>query len=462
MPTLPWAFQPNCRVVHPDASSMAATRGRPRQHLAGRHPLTVAAVVVLATMLPLTACAGENPGKEVRGREPLASPEPGSIPATVEAVNTFGADLYRAYRNENRGNFVLSPYVLAYALGMNRSGAEGDTLAQLDRVLHVGPGLDLDRGFATLAQVLATRTGDRRSETRKGTIELIAASSLWAPRGTKFRDAFLDRMSGSYGVGVHVVDFRSDPETARTSMNDWARDATRGAVTQLIPRGLLTDQTSLVGASTFTLQAPWDKPFVADPAAVGRFTTIDGQSTTPRTMSTSSRSAGRYARGDGWQAIELPYLGRQLSMLLVLPDPGPFDLFEQDFTAGRLKEITAGLETAPLDLRLPRFQFETSTRLDSELNAMGATSIFNFQDADLDGVADNETLFLSATAHQSYIDVSEHGTGTQTGSISVNQEDGAVGPDTQRVTFDRPFIFLVRDQETGLVLSLGRVVNPNG
>lgn len=417
---------------------------------------------MLCAAIIISSCSSSDPGKEVRGKAELSQADPTTIRATVAALNDFGADLHRAYAANHRGNFVLSPYVIAFSLGMTRAGATGDTVQQIDRVMHIAPDTNIDRGFATLAQVLAARNKEHRSETRKGRVDIVAASSQWAPRGTTFKESYLDVLASSFGTGVRVVDFRSDPDTARAAMNTWASDASRGAVTQLVPRGVLTDQTSLVDASTFTVQAPWELPFLPEQTTPMRFTTDDGRVTAPRTMALAADVGASYARGDKWQAIELPYLGRDLSMVLVMPDPGEFAEFEQKFDSAQIAAIIAALRPSPIDARLPKFQFETSARLDDELRRLGMPIAFEQHSAGFDAMTDNESLTLSASVHQSYIDVSENGSGEQTGAIAVTGRGGPVNPRTVSITLDHPYLALIRDRETGLLLSIARVVDPNG
>lgn len=407
------------------------------------------------------ACGVDDPSREVRSGASRTTPDPASVPAAVGAINAFGTDLYRAYQAPGRGNYVLSPYVVARTLAMNRAGATGATRAQFDKVLHA-ESPQFDRGLATLTQVLPARNGDRRTETRKGTIQVSSAASVWAPRGTKLAEPYLDTLSAQFDSGVRVVDFRSDPESARNAVNGWARNATDGNVTELLPRGVITDVTSLLDASALYLRAPWEVPL--QPSATPlRFTTADDQAIDVRAMRAVIPTSARYARGDRWQAVELPYLGRELSMVVVVPEPGTFESFESGFDGARLDEVVGALRPSPVELRLPRFAFQTDARLDSPLQAMGLPSAFNDREADFAPMtSDDENLALTAFVHQSYVDASENGSGAQSGSIAVSGTEAVAPADAVSLTVDRPFLVLVRDRQTGLVISIGRVVNPNG
>jgi serpin B len=437
----------------------SVSTGRSRR--SGREAIVAFAALLLAVALVAAACSTDATGREARGRSPLNPPDPASLTPTVESVNHFTTDLYRAYGAQSRGNFSLSPYVVAFTLGMVRAGAGGQTRQEIDSALHEDGSADLDRGFATLAQELAARDGDRRSDTNKGRVDIMAPSALWGPKDTNFSDPFLNNLSANYDSAMHIVDMRTDADAARTTINNWARDATSGVVTQLLPRGAVSDDASLLDVSAFSLQAPWATPFRPARAGSDPFTPDGGSTVVARTIGASLPTGGRFAEGSGWQAVELPYLGNELSMLLVIPDAGTFATFESGFDGDRLASIVDQLRTTPLDVQLPRFQFQTDARLDQALQTLGIRSVFDDHQADLSGISADASLTLSGITQQAYIDVNQNGTGTQTGSITVAPTDQTPSAAAVRVTVDRPFLVLVRDDATSLVLSIGRVVSPS-
>jgi serpin B len=421
----------------------------------------VPAAVVLVALVIGAGCSANESGREERSRASLNRPDPTTVAATVTSINHFATDLYRAYGTESRGNFSLSPYVVAFTLGMVRAGAMGPTRQEIDNALHVDGSFELDRGMNTLAQALAARDGDRRSDTNKGRVDIVAPSALWGPRDTRFSDPFLDDLSSNYDAGMHIVDMRTDADAARTVINNWARGATDGSVTQLLPRGAVTDDASLIDVSAFSLQAPWATPFRPARSTSDPFTPDGGSTVGTRTIGASLPNGARFAEGAGWQAVELPYLGNELSMLLVVPDPGTFSSFESGLDGDRLQSIVDELRPTPVDVQLPRFQFQTDARLDQALQALGVRAVFDDRQADLSGISADASLRLTGVSQQAYLDVNQNGTGTQTGSIAVTAPDEPPPADAVRVTIDRPFLVVVRDGVTGLVLSIGRVVTPS-
>ena len=214
--------------------------------------LRVAAVMAVVALV-LTAC-GDQAGTEVRAKGvPQEAVRPESIPPASSATTGFATDLYRQLATVP-GNLVFSPFAVALGLGMARLGSRGDTSTQLTAVLH-GQGVDdLDTGLGSTWTTLTGRTGERQSDLRKGRVDLSIASALWGQQGTRFDPTFLDRLARSYGTGMRVIDFRSDPEAGRKAINSWASDQTDGAITQLVPRGTITQLTRFVLASTIALR----------------------------------------------------------------------------------------------------------------------------------------------------------------------------------------------------------------
>ncbi|HEY5153508.1 MAG TPA: serpin family protein, partial [Acidimicrobiales bacterium] len=172
--------------------------------------LFVAAGLAAAAILA-GACAGPSTGTEIRSHEPRDEPRPSSVPATVAANSALGAALYRALAGRG-GNFVFSPYAVSVGLAMAQAGAGGTTEEQLNTVQHVVPGQDLESGLNTLSQLLSGRNGDQQNDVRKGRISLETPDSLWGQKDTRFNQSFLDSLSRTFGTGIRVVDFRSDPE----------------------------------------------------------------------------------------------------------------------------------------------------------------------------------------------------------------------------------------------------------
>ena len=165
------------------------------------------------------------------------------------------------------------------------------------------------------------------------------------------------------------------------------------------------------------------------------------------------------ATGQGWTAVELPYLGDQLALDVIMPDQGLFDAFEQALTPDVITQISAALQPQALDVRLPQFQFTTTANLQGTLSTMGLTNPFT-RDADFSGVTTDEVLSLSSVAYQGYFAVSEDGTNPVADTVTAQPVSPSSTGRNTSVLFNRPFVFAVRDKATGTVLWIGRFVDP--
>lgn len=423
-------------------------------------PAPPIAALLVAVALLVAAC-GQSTGDEVSSDAARAPEQPGAANGTVAAITAFGADLYRALTPRN-ANFVISPYAIAQGLATTRVGAAGDTATQLDTVLHADRArrYGLDAGFNAIGLALDGRSGDRQSDLRKGKVDVELASAAWAQQGNRFRDQYLTTLAQYYGTGIRVVDFRSDPEAARKAVNGWVSDETRGHINELVPRGTLTQATRYLLTSALYLRAPWQIGFRAEQTRLLPFHLLDGQTVTTPTLVGREPKAYSYGKGDGWEAVGLPYLGGQLDMVVVLPAAGTLPEFEASLDGDRLQAILRSLSFTPLEVQLPKFQFTTEADLDEPLTALGMPAAFSPTDADLSGITADEPLWIADDLHQAYISVDEEGTEASAATVVSSRPPPSFAATT--VAIDRPFLFLVRDHDTGALLDLGRVLNPRG
>jgi len=341
------------------------------------------------------------------------------------------------------------------ALAMTYAGARGVTAEEMAAVLHVD--LD-DPAFHAAMNALDLALESRSFKSGDDRVQLSIANSLWGQDGLAFEQPFLDTLAEDYGTGMRLVDFKAAAEKARVQINDWVASQTNDKITDLIPAGVLNDLTRLVLVNAVYLDATWALQFDPNDTSDGSFTTLAGtQVTVPMMRQTSSFS---YAKGDGWQAVQLPYSGNKLAMLLIVPDQGRFTDVEQELGSGLLSEAVAGLSPASVALTVPKFTFRTQAQLGSALKTLGMPTAFDPNSADFSGMTTEEQLLIDEVIHEAYIAVDEEGTEAAAATAVVMRATSAPMVD---VTFeiDRPFIFALRDTETGALLFLGRVTDPS-
>lgn len=413
----------------------------------------IAAPLLLTGSLLLVACGSgpadvsEPPGVRVIGAgieraAPTASPA--EVQELTRAQLDFAIDLYRALATGTEDDLALGPGSLHTALSMVRAGARGTTAEQMDAVLHAaGLGNRLHELGNALDQELESRNDTRG-------ISLSTANRVWADEGLSLTDDYTETLATHYGAGLAALDFGADAEQARAAVNAWVHGATGEMIEELFPAGTITPDTQLVLANALHLEAKWTFPFRPEQTGPQPFTLGDGSTVQVETMRyDESLPSGR---GPGWQAVRLPYSGEQLSMTVVVPDD--LRAFEQSLDADLLARVDASIEDRGIHLSLPRFTARTHSSLARTLAAMGMPAAFG-PAADFSGMTGSAGLFITAVEHEAVVEVDEEG--TEAAAASGVAMASSHGP---TVTVDRPFLFLIRDEPTGAVLFLGRVVDP--
>lgn len=433
-----------------------------------RDALQLGGLLAALAALPAIDGCGTTPTaaaavRTVSGTALRADADSAAIPGAAEIVRDFSADLYRQLA-ATPGNLVCSPYSVAVALAMTRTGARGRTATEMDSVLGAGASgaAGLGVGFDALTRAIDSRTGTHRNAwNKKARIDLHVANSLWGQSGEHWEPEFLDDLSRWYGAGLQTVDYRGAAEAARVAIDGWVSAHTAGRIPQLVPRGVLDDMTRLVLVNAIVLTAPWDVPFVAGLTTRGLFTREDGSTVRVPTMHNDDEADQLYARGPGWQAVDLPYAGGALAMALVLPDPGRLAAVEAALSGPGLLAMTSAFTSRWVQFSVPRWTARTSADLVQPLSSLGMPTAFAFDRADFSGMTTQERLFLKAVLHQGWIEVDEQGTKAAAATAVVAEATSArVGPHPNLV-FDRPFLWVIHDVASGTPLFLGRVTDPS-
>jgi serpin B len=381
--------------------------------------------------------------------------DPADALLAADAINEFGLELLREAAAQD-SNAVLSPASIVLALAMARAGARGDTAAEMDEVLRGAASDEHASWLNALDAALAARSGTFKDRFNKDADVLLRiANQSFAQADFPWEPAYLDALAARFGAGLRLVDYVQNAEGARRDVNAWVADRTEGRIPELLPQGSVDSATRLVLANAIYLKAAWANPFDEDASGLAPFARLNGTRTDVPTM--HDTAGYRYAAGDDWQAVELPYVGGQLAMLVVLPDNLP--AFERALDGDRLGAITAVLEDRRVKLSLPRFGIETKVDLAEVLTAMGMPLAFDAGRADFTGITPVDDLCISAVIHQANIDLDEEGT-EAAAATGVIAGVTSMPPEPVPMTVDRPFLFALRDVETGAILFLGRVVEP--
>jgi len=376
--------------------------------------------------------------------------------ASLAAGNAaFAFDLLHSL-GEVEENLFYSPYSISAALAMTYAGARGTTESQMAETLHFTLGQDdLHPAFNRLDLELNGR-GEIGPPYEGEGFELSVVHATWGQRGHTFLRDYLDVLAVDYGAGLRLLDFVANPGAAREAINDWVSEETNGRIVDLLPPGSIDATVRLVLTNAIYFNAPWLKPFDVDLTSSGAFEPLAG-GTVDVPMMRQVAMFG-YAAWNGGQAVELPYNGDTLSMVLLVPDRGAYGSFEEDLDLDRYEEIVGSLELRQVDLRLPRFAFGYDASLVEPLMALGMTDPFGTA-ADFSGIDGTHDLFISKVLHKAWVSVDEAGTEAAAATAVIVPIGGSPGPPVT-LTVDRPFLFVIRDLPTGTILFVGRAANP--
>ena len=398
--------------------------------------------------------------------------------ALVSGNSAFALDFYHRLSDDSDGNLFFSPYSISAALAMTYAGAAGETATQMADALHfdLPPGR-LHTVFNGVDLELLKASGDGDDPP-----ELNVANALWGQQGYQFRPEFLDTVAENYGAGLSQLDF-TQPDSRQKSakiINGWVSEETNGKIPTIISPSHFgscdpppLDCTRLVLTNAIYFKGKWAEKYEFDERDTEEdfFNLADGGQVKVPMM--RQKRELRYAEGDNYQAVQLPYQGHRLAMVIFLPAVGKFDEFADRLDAKTLSGRGDGWNERVVDLTMPRFKLEKSVDAKSALQQLGMIDAFSplIGVADFSGMADFSSLalpdpglYISDVLHKAFVEVNEKGTEAAAATavimaVPVSEPPTPLPPVVMDV--DRPFIFLIRDTRTDAILFLGRVADPS-
>ncbi|MEZ4459440.1 MAG: serpin family protein [bacterium] len=373
----------------------------------------------------------------------------------VDGNTEFAVRLLREIRKTNEGNVIYSPHSISIALAMTYAGARTNTETEMASALNFTLGQsELHPAFNALDLKLSDR-GQNAQGSDDQPFRLNIANALWLQDGADFELSFLDTLALNYGAGVNLLDYDADPEAARLEINGWVEDKTEDKIKDLIPEGAITTDTVAVLTNAIYFNASWRDQFEPSMTRDESFAAPTGSISVP--MMNQMTTYG-YLQGAGFEAVELPYDGDEVSMVILLPDAAS-DLatLEASLDAATVKSTFEGLEDKLVELSMPKFKFESPIGLNQILKDMGMPSAFD--GADFSGISKTMSLAITDVLHKAFIDVNEKGTEAAAATAVIIGETSVPVTDAV-VKVDRPFLFAIRDRQTNAVIFMGRVVDP--
>lgn len=412
-------------------------------------------VTASPTAAPVATSSASPVGTVATPAPTTPPPSPAEGSSFAASSNGLGYDLYAKLAKEP-GNVAFSPASIEAALAMTFAGARGTTSDQMKKVMHVGA--DKDAALVAAGKALGALTRPHSD------YELEIADQLFGEKSYGFDPGFLSFSKNTFGAPLAQLDFVKQFERGRGEINAFVAKTTHDHIRDLLPVGSVDDSTRLVLVNAIYMHAKWASAFDKKSTSPEAFFT--GQSPHDVPMMHQVSTLGFKTSGDV-AVLDMPYKGDDLAMTVLLPkDKDGLAKLEAELHAGSIEAFTSGLSQREVDVSLPKFKVAPpkSLALKGMLSALGMPLAFDERLADFTGMRQpgQEPLHIDDAYHKAFVDVDEEGTTAAAATAVVMSRETATVEPPRPVEFraDHPFVYVVRDVHTNLVLFMGRVVDP--
>jgi serpin B len=367
----------------------------------------------------------------------------------LSASSRFGINLFKEIaKSEPDKNIFISPFSVSAALGMTLNGAAGQTETDMRNVL----------GFAGMEQAEINRAYKSLSEWLLGAdpkVALDIAQSIWYRMGFAVEPSFIETNRVFFDALVRGLDFNLP--SAKDTVNGWIETNTGGKIQNMIKEIKRTDIMFLVNAVYF--KGIWKIQFDKNQTQDGAFTRGNGSLTTCPMM--QQKDSLMYVSDADLQAVDLQYGDGAFSMLILLPRAGKtVDAFIRELTSEKWAGWTNTLKKTEVSLILPKFKTLYDTELSDPLKAMGMGVAFSPGEADFTGINKDGNLFIDRVLHKAFIEVNEEGTEAAAATVVVIGRTSTGGPEEVFMIINRPFVFAIRERQSGAILFMGKIEDP--
>jgi len=372
-----------------------------------------------------------------------------------EASSTFAIKIFSDL-NVNSGNILFAPWSMFNALAMTFAGAQGNTAHQMSNIL----GLANPDSFPDMLRILTQLQGLK---------SVKSANKIWMQKNFNILSEFLQCLKTYFLTETGEADFVNNCEGARKEINSWVEKKTNSKIKNLIPPGVIDAMTRLVLVSAVYFKEAWLTEFPKENTRPMTFYVSGGNSINVQMMFMNGKKNVMYDKGENFQVLSLPYIGKRLSMNIILPKKGiSLDQILNDLKS---RESVMSAFTNPsthpenIEIYIPKFKFDYTQEYNEILQKHGCADMFDDVLADFSGISNEKPgLKVSTVIQKAFIEVNEEGTEAAAASAVVLLLKCAKRPKMEPpIVFkaDRPFIFIIFEKKANIILFIGKVVNPS-
>jgi len=374
---------------------------------------------------------------------------PKSINEVVNLNNMLGFEIYSNLIEEKQENIFFSPYSISSAFSILYEGARGTTQDEIQSVFH----------FIKEDQTRRDHANQIISDLNKPSQNylLSTANALWVQDKFPILQEYKDVTETYYLSTTENLDFVTQPEESRNTINGWVEEKTNDKIKDLLPQGSINDMTRAVITNAVYFLGNWTVQFDENLTKEDDFK-ISEQKTVKAPMMNIEQNFN-YASTNNLQILQMSYKGDDLSMLVLLPKDNDLLSLEKKLSVENLNDWKSNLAKKQVNVYLPKFKLETTYSLVENLTNMGMSSVFVSGQADLSGINKDADLYVTGVFHKAFVAVDEKGT-EAAAATGIVVGITSVGPQPEIFRADHPFIFLIQDERTGLILFMGKVMDP--
>lgn len=420
-----------------------------------RHHAAVA--ITAAATLALAACASPNSSTSGPAVD-RPTPESTHTEDLARALNDAGFAIFRAAVTDDQ-NTAVSPLSIGTAFGMLNEGATAPVAGALDEAFGWPvEGEPLLGAFNSLSQRASSEPGDfvEPEDNEPDHAIVRIANRMYLDNGFAPAEAYREALAAYFGAGAEEIPMSTDGNAAADAINEWISDRTEGLIPQLITPDAFDADSRLALVNALYLKAAWADPFDELATSDEPFALAVGDSADVPMMHSGSRNGPVY-QGDDFVSVVLSYAYDELEMILIVPSAGAFDDVRSGLDQDLLDTIDAGATSAGFTLAMPRFTTESTIDLRSVVEGeMGIQNLFGV--VGLDGIAPE--LYVSAAVHATKVIVDEAGTEAAAATAVMVGVTSMPPPPEFEIRADHPFLYVIRDTDTGAVLFVGQVLDP--
>jgi serpin B len=372
----------------------------------------------------------------------------------IDGNNKFAFKLYNELKSNTDKNLFYSPFSISTALAMVCAGARNETALQIGQTMDFPPDQNFHSDYKQLLDAINNGTNNK--------IVLNIANGLWAQKDFKFLNSYFDIVKSNYNSELKDVNFKDylERENARMDINGWVAQKTKDKIKDILSPGTLDSSTRLVLVNAIYFYGDWAGPFKKETTEPKDFFLIEQAQVKVPFMNQQGRY--NYYEDSNIKAIEMPYKNDRASMVIFLPnEKNGIIEFDRSFDYKYYQKIISSFQSEEVRLSIPKFKTTNNINLSAILSQMGMPLAFSPGRADFSGMDGKRDLYISTVIHQAFINVDEKGT-EAAAATAVVFKVGAARPSSDMKVFnaDHPFIFCIKDNSTGSILFMGKIMKP--